>query len=102
MKVYDLLDEQGRVFAFEVSKFLLSRKRLSAIVRRMPGVQMIRMPRLFSREEEFCEFAVDAQEFVAWEPWGDSSRFWIGPRSKAWCPQVAFVRDFFASRKRFF
>jgi len=102
MKVYDLLDKQGRVFAFEVNKLMLSRRRLSAIVSRIPRVRMIRTPGLSSAVDEFCEFEIDGQRFVAWEPWGDSSRYWIGPKSKEWCPQVGIVRDFFASHKRFF
>jgi len=102
MKVYDVLDKDGRVFAFEVNNFLLSRRRVCAIVRKIPGVRVIHAPKLFSRDEEFCEFEVDGQRFVVWEPWGDSSRFWIGPKSKQWCPEIKIVRDFFAAHKRFF
>ena len=102
MKVYNLLDSQGRVFAFEVNTFLLSRRRLSSIVRKIPQVRIIRTPDLLPGEDEFCEFEIDGQGFVAWEPWGDSSRFWIGPKSKGWCPQVETVRSFFASQRRFF
>jgi hypothetical protein len=101
MKIYDLLDKEGRVFAFEVNNFLLSRRRLCKIVSRMPGVQIISTPRLVSGEDEFCEFQIDGQRFVVWEPWGDSSRFWIGPKSKEWCPQVEIVRHFFFSYRRF-
>jgi hypothetical protein len=99
MKIYDLLDKEGRVFAFEVNNFFLSRKRLSKIVNRMPGVRMIRTPRRFSWEDEFCEFEIDGQRFTAWEPWGDSNRFWIGPKSNEWCPQVEIVKHFFLKKK---
>jgi len=101
LKIHDLLDKEGRIFALEVSNFLLSRKRLCKIVSTIPGVRMVRTPRHLSGEEELCEFEIDGQRFVASEPWGDSSRYWIGPKSKEWCPQVEIVRHFFLPRKWF-
>jgi hypothetical protein len=46
--------------------------------------------------DEFCRFYVEGQLFVIWEPWGDNSRFWIGPDPTAPCPQLGLVRDAFA------
>lgn len=102
MRVYDILDEQGRVFAFEVNNFLLGRKRVCSMLLKIPGVRMIRVSKSASRLDEFCEFEIEGQSFQIWEPWGDSSRFWIGPRSKHWCPQVSIVRGFFVARRRLF
>jgi len=47
------------------------------------------------REEEFCEFEVDSEAFVAWEPFGDNSRYWIGPKDGKWNVQVDKVRAAF-------
>ena len=42
---------------------------------------MVRRPRLLSwrREEVFCEFLLGGARFEIWEPYGDNSRYWIGP-----------------------
>ena len=95
MKVYDLKDKNGRVFAFEVNNFLLGRRGVGKVVRTIPGARITRAPRLFSGDDEFCEFEVEGKVFVAWEPWGDNSRYWIGPRPPEWCEQVATVREAF-------
>jgi hypothetical protein len=95
MQVYDLKDADGRVFAFEVDN--TGRRRLCRVVDSIPGVEVVRRPRLFSwlREDEFCEFDVDGVRFVAWEPHGDNSRYWVGPKVRCWAPQVSAVRDAF-------
>jgi len=112
MKTYDLKDESGRVFAFEVSNFLLTRGGACRLVRRIPGCRMIRWPRLFMRgpseeKEVFCEFEVDGVLFVAIEFWGDSSRFWVGPETEngvvpKWSPAVDRVRSAFSAARSFF
>ena len=98
MKVYDLHDPNGHVFAFEVENIFLSRRGVVRVVRAIPGVVVARTPRLFSwlREEEFCEFVIDGQTFVAWESFGDNSRYWIGPKPPHWCEQLTRVREAFS------
>lgn len=54
MKIYDLKDQGGRVFAFEIKN--MGRERLCEIVRSFPEARLIRGPKFLSefREEEFC------------------------------------------------
>jgi hypothetical protein len=52
-------------------------------------------------EDEFCEFEIKGQKFVALEPFGDNSRYWIGPKPSKWCEQVAIVRSTFVNHKLF-
>ena len=99
MRVYDLTDEQGRLYAFEVANVLLGRRGVCSVASTIPGATIVRKPRLFSGEEEFCEFEVDGQRFRAWEPFGDNSRYWIGPEPPTWCPQVERVRVAFLRHK---
>ena len=98
MHVYDLKDREGRVVAFEIDNFLLSRAGVSAVAGSIPGAVVTRAPRRFARHEDdvFCEFEIDGHAFEASEPFGDNSRYLIGPTSTVWCPQVAVVRDAFA------
>ena len=97
MRVYDLHDQEGRVFAFEVNNFLLIRADIVSIARKIPGVRIVRHPRRLSwlREEIFCEFELDGIVFEAWEPFGDNSRYWIGPEPARWVPQIEAVRQAF-------
>jgi hypothetical protein len=97
-----LRDKDTRLFASEVGNFFLARTAVCKIVSKIPGVRITRKPRFLSwfREEVFCEFQFDGVHFEAWEPYGDSDRYWIGPVSgSAWPleeePQIERVREAF-------
>jgi hypothetical protein len=104
MKVHDLIDKEGRIFAFEVSNMFFSRRRLCKLVGSIPGVLILKVPgprSYFKGEEEFCEFEICGQKFVAWEPFGDNSRYWIGLKPPHWCEQVEIIRSAFMGHKLF-
>lgn len=96
MRTYDLKDKKGRVFAFEVSNFLLGRQNLCKVILTVPNAKILRKPKRFSSEETFCEFKVENQRFTAMEPFGDNSRYWIGPKPPKWCKQIRKVQKAFA------
>lgn len=102
MRVYDLKDDRGRVISFEVENLFLSRNRTGRIIRRIPNVNVTKGPQLFSFSEadEFCEFEIQGEKFVACEPFGDNSRYWIGTQSGKWCEQIEIVRNAFIQSKR--
>jgi len=95
MITHDLKDKEGRDFAFEIAS--VGRQRLCRIVSSFPEARLLRTPKFLSwwREEEFCEFEVGGQKFIVWEPFGDNSRYWIGPEPPHWCELMALVREFF-------
>jgi hypothetical protein len=95
MKVHDLTDESGRVFAFEVSNTLIGRAGVRAIVDSIPGVTPVAIGGGLPDREVVCSFEVGAQHFVVIEPFGDNSRFWIGPEPTRWCMQLEAVRQTF-------
>jgi hypothetical protein len=101
MKIYDLKDETGRIFAFEVWNF--GRHRACRFVSKIPGVKILKRQKHFQffSHDKFCEFELKGLKFVLWEPWGDSSRYWVGPEPANWCPELAEVRKAFASYKAF-
>ena len=110
MKTYGIKGDDGKEFAFEVNNFHLRRTGLCRLVSRIPGCVVVRKPSWFrwsfEDKEEFCEFELDGIRFVAWEPFGDNSRYWVGPKSPAghppkWCPQVDQVREAFARARPF-
>jgi hypothetical protein len=108
MRTHDITDTDGRVVAFEVSNFHLGRRSLGRFVSRIPGCVLVRGPRRFSfDDDQFCEFELDGVRFVAWEPFGDNSRFWVGPKvdeatTPQWCPQIDRIRDAFRAIRPFF
>jgi hypothetical protein len=104
MKIHDLTDSEGRVFAFEISNTFFSRKKLCKFVQSIPETQILKTPSIRSSlkvDDEFCEFETRGQKFVAWEPFGDNSRYWIGPKPALWCEQVSLVKNAFANHKLF-
>jgi hypothetical protein len=99
MKVFDIRDPQNRIFAFEIDNLGVGRHGVCKVVETIPGATLVRRPKFLSwfREATFCEFVVDGESFVAEEPWGDNSRYWIGPNPPRWVPQAEKVRDAFAN-----
>jgi hypothetical protein len=99
MKTYDLRDDAGRVYAFEVSTLLLGRRRACAIAARIPGVTITRTPRqwVISEPEDFCEFEFEGIVFAISEPFGDNSRYWVGPKLTDVNAPIDVVRSTFAS-----
>jgi hypothetical protein len=106
MKIYDITDADGRPVAFEISNLCISRRGVARVVRqRLPQATVVREPapaltaeawRWWAADEHFCEFQVGATRFVAWEPWGDSSRYWIGPEPAGLSSELPLVREAFA------
>lgn len=99
MKVHDLEDSEGRVDAFEVGNGLLTRNKAVKVVSAIPGVRVLRTPKIFESNEEFAEFELDGVLFKIWEPFGDNSRYWVGPEPAEWCEQIAIVREAFVQHK---
>lgn len=81
MRIYELETEAGDIYAFEVDVPLLGRRRVSSFVRRIPGVTVTKSPSALSwfREEVFCRFTLGQVAFEVLEPFGDNSRYWVGP-----------------------
>ena len=99
MKVYDLRDKEDRVFAFQIENVVIGRREVCYVVSRIPGATLLRRPVRFLswfRESTFCEFELEGVRFSADEgPWGDDSRYWVGPEPPRWVPQLQVVRQEF-------
>lgn len=100
MKTYPLYDEEDRLFAFEIGNTIIGRRGVCGIVQSIPGAKLLRTPKFLSwwREAEFCEFSLDGERFIAEEPFGDNSRYWVGPKPPRWLPQTEKVHEAFVSR----
>lgn len=75
MRIHPTQDEQGQLLGFEISS-LLGRRFARRIAASVPGA---RVTASNLRSDVFCEFEVAGETFVIEEPFGDNSRYWIGP-----------------------
>ena len=99
MQIYDVRGDNGELLAFEVPNWRLTRPGVARIVRRIPGAQLVRVPRYFQwrSPDEFCEFVLGGVTFIVWEPFGDNGRYWIGPQPSRPVPELEQVRAAFAA-----
>lgn len=70
----------GRPLAFEVENAYIGPGTVARLLRQVDGVTDVEQRRLFSRESDVhVRFKYLGQPCIVWEPYGDNSRYWIGP-----------------------
>jgi hypothetical protein len=82
MTTFPIVDpESGRIFAFEVENAYVSPRDIGRILAGIEGVSALRMRPVFRPpSDEHLSFRYRNQACTVWEPYADSSRYWIGPR----------------------
>ena len=76
-----LTTEAGCTAAFEIENLGVTRSGCARLLRKIPGVadvQPIKLRRLL-RTDQRVTFKYLGQDFEVMEPFGDNSRYWIGP-----------------------
>lgn len=101
MKTRELKNEDGTITGFSVSNLFLSRHGVPRVVSSIPGASVVRKQRpfRFAGPDDFCEFVVDGKTFLAIEPFGDNSEFWVVTEPPEECPQIAKVRQAFSQHR---
>lgn len=80
MMTYPIRDEHGQIFAFEIENAYISVRTIARLLRSVAGVSGVEARRPFSASRDVhVVFQFSGQRFLVWEPYGDSSRYWIGP-----------------------
>ena len=104
MKTSEMRNDAGNLTGFRVSNNFLRRGSVPKIVRSIPGARLVRKPApfRFSGPDDFCEFIVDGKTFLAIEPFGDNSEFWVVAEPPEECPQIAKVREAFTRHRVLF
>lgn len=83
MTTYPIQDAAGRPFAFEVENVYLTLSKATALLKSADGVSDVRQRRLFRRPTDVhVRFRYRGVPFVLWEPYADSSPYWIGPEDE--------------------
>ncbi len=83
MKTFPIKDEAGRLFAVEVDVVPCSLHNLVQVIETVEGVTEAKACGLFFSERDVrAKFRFHCDEFAVVEPFGDNSRYWIGPVSE--------------------
>ena len=84
MNIYRLLTNTGQTFAFEIENIYICPIKIADIISTIDGVTSVRCRKPFTAEKEIhIKFLFHETEFIVWEPYGDSSRYWIGPADES-------------------
>jgi hypothetical protein len=84
MKTYPILTKDGsRTFAFEVENVYIAPAAAARLLAEVDGVTDVELRKIFSKSSDVhVEFRYLGQPYIMWEPYGDSSRYWVGPRDE--------------------
>lgn len=82
MKTFPVAAETDeRVVAFEIDSVYVSRRTIAKLLKQIEGVADIRLGGRFGSSNDIrVEFKYLDRDYIVWEPFGDNSRYWVGPR----------------------
>ncbi|WIV96810.1 hypothetical protein [Kinneretia aquatilis] len=95
MRTHPTHDEEGRLLGFEISS-LLGRRFARRIAASVPGARVLASN---LRSDVFCEFEVAGETFIIEEPFGDNSRYWIGPAGAGRLAAIQTVHSHFETSR---
>lgn len=84
MQTFPLTDpESGVTYAFEIEMAYISPKRIAKLLAESPYTSNVKCRRLFGPDAEtHVTFTYNGSNYIVWEPYGDNSRYWIGPKDE--------------------
>lgn len=84
MQTYPIKDDTGTTFALEIENAYVRPRRLTELLRRVDGVSSLCLRRPFTGAGDVrATFQYRGRPFVILEPFGDNSRYWVGPEDQA-------------------
>ena len=72
------------MYAFDIDNILISITKAAELIKSVEGVSGITARKLFSKDDScvHLNFYYQSEAYVLYEPYGDSSEYWIGPKNK--------------------
>lgn len=71
------------MFAFEIENAYIRPRKIAVLLGALEGVSNINLRKPFSSSSDVhLEFEYCGEDFMVWEPYGDSCRYWIGPKKE--------------------
>ena len=96
MRVHKLNREDGRLFAFEIENAYIRPRKIAALLEPVDGVSNISFRKPFSSSNDVhLKFKYRGEDFMVWEPYGDSSRYWIGPEEEGKFSDISLLAKTF-------
>ena len=85
MKIHPVLAKDGTPSsAFELENLYISPSTIARLLEGVDGVTEVQSRGTsFGSSDVRVEFKYRGQPYIVWEPYGDSSRYWIGPKDGA-------------------
>ncbi len=86
METYPLIDEKkgDRPFAFEIENIYAGSRTIARLLTEVDGVTDVHLKKRFGSSDDIrVEFKYRNHDYVVLEPYGDNSRYWIGPKNPA-------------------
>ncbi len=81
MKTYPIIEDGPDPFAFEIDHVYLSRKTIARILGKVEGVTEVHQGGRFGSPDDVrIEFKCQGHDYIVMEPFGDNSRYWVGPK----------------------
>jgi hypothetical protein len=78
MKTYPILKGDSLV-AFEIGNNFITVFEIKQLLKRSQAISNIKSKKLFRNTETRLEFSCNQVDYILTEPYGDNSRYWIGP-----------------------
>ena len=98
MKTHIAKEDNGYLIAFEIEAIYYSRNAIAEILKATRGVSAVQFGGRFgSNNDVRLMFNFLNSSFIVWEPYGDNSRYWIGPKESSQKPidirivELAFI-----------
>ena len=74
-------DDEGYFVAFEIENAYVRPSKVREILSTVDGVQSVAVGNPSGESRDIrVTFDYEGIEFIVWEPYGDNSRYWIGPK----------------------
>lgn len=85
MQTFPIMDKRGGYpFAFEIENVYVGTRAIGRLLEQLNGVSDVRVRRPFGKwEDVHVWFKYKDRDYVVLEPYGDNSRYWIGPKEAA-------------------
>lgn len=82
MKTFVTKKTDNCILSFEVENIYISKQQIARLLRKVDEVTDVRViANWFGGNDVRLIFRFRQQSYIVWEPYGDNSRYWIGPES---------------------
>jgi hypothetical protein len=82
MRTFPAARKQAHPLAFEIENVYASPRAIARVLTGVDGVSDVNLGGRFGSSNDIrVQFKYRDRDYVVWEPYGDNSRYWIGPKN---------------------